>query len=162
MDSLRGAFARFTFSNNFTKNALLVPALGAGTDEDTSMGMITTPAYVSGKYNQNTTVFPGGRTTPDDYFVNYANRGANISYFGWKGALEGHGPTEFGRMIANSEAFPQCMARSVYKTVCKREPASFDEAMLKTAAQEFVQNGYKLKYLFQKIVTTPQCLGGTP
>ena len=43
---VRGAFARFTFSNNFTKNALLVPALQPGANEDTAMGMITTPAYV--------------------------------------------------------------------------------------------------------------------
>jgi hypothetical protein len=159
MDPLRGAFARFTFSNNFVKNALLVPALARDDDEDNDIGMKTEPAYVATKYNHNETVFPSGHVTQDDSFENFVNRGANASYFGWKGPMTGRGVTDFGRMIANADAFPRCMAQRVYRQVCKREPASFDMPMLNNVAMQFQQQGYKLRYLFEKIVTTPECLG---
>ncbi len=162
MDPLRGAFARYTFSNNFVKNALVVPNLGKvlAAVEDASNGISTDPAFISSKMNQNETVFPGGRIIKDEYFENLANRGSNVAHFGWNGPMKGYGLTEFGRMIASSDAYPRCLARRVYFSACKREPASFDETMINNVAKEFVSHGYNIKYLFERIVTTPECLGG--
>lgn len=159
MDSLRGAFAHYTFSNGFTKNSLLVPAIGMNENEDMSLGMKTSPAYVALKMNHNDHVFPGGRKIANDNFKNYATKGINANYFGWGPNVEGTGVRQFGQMISGAKAFPRCMAHRVYRSVCKREPASFDEKMLEDAGREFASRNFDLKYLFQRIVVTPECLG---
>ncbi len=177
MDPLRGAFANFTFSNNFTKNSLVVNRVAPGVtaDEAKLMGMFvglkpTDPAmtqlpnlgdvaFVADKMNHNENVFPGGRVITDNSFQNAAVDPWAQAYFGWRGPVSGRGVQQFGTMIANSEQFSRCLAKRVFASVCKREPQSFDEALIKTAATEFETNKYKLDYLFKRIVITPNCLG---
>ena len=82
-------------------------------------------------------------------------------YFEWNPAtLKGNGVRDFGRMIAESGQFPRCMARHVFSTVCKREPQSFDEDMIRQVAKEFQGAGqFKMEWLFRKIAITPNCIG---
>lgn len=159
MDGFRPAFANFTFSNNFVKSSLVVPSIGPNEDEAMSVGMIQNPPYVAKKYNHNDTVFPEGRVTTDDNWVNNANRGANVEQFGWT-KNSGQGIQEFGRLLSESKAFPICMSKRVFKSVCKREPASSEQDVLNKIANEFAtKQNFNLKYLFQRVVTTPECLG---
>jgi hypothetical protein len=180
MDPLRGAFAYVTFSNNFAKHSMIVNALPLNTlpanfNEDNNMGMATglragdsaattLPSlgnvnFVTKKMNHNDHVFPGGRVITDNSFANAATDTWGQNYFGWRGKTSGKGMKEFGTMIANSEQFSRCMAKRVFTSVCKREPQSFDDSLIKTAAQEFETNDYRLDYLFKRIVITPNCLG---
>lgn len=177
MDPLRGAFAYFTFSNNFAKHSFLVPRLPAGiNNEDMQIGMATglkandparteLPAlgnvsFVADKMNHNEHVFPGGRVITDNSFQNAAAVDAwGKAYFGWRGPVSGHGVKEFGSMLANSQQFSRCLAKRAFASVCKREVQSFDETLIRTVATEFESNGYKLDYLFKRLVVTPNCLG---
>ncbi|MEN0059949.1 MAG: DUF1585 domain-containing protein [Bdellovibrio sp.] len=160
MDGLRPAFAHFTYSNSFVKHSYVVPVAAMDEDEDQSLGMKQQPRYIASKLNHNETVYPEGRITTDDRWVNNANRGLNATHFGWT-RNSGKGIKDFGLLLAESKAFPRCMAERVFRSVCKREVASSDQAMINEVATEFEKNRqYNLKYLFQKIVTTTECLGG--
>jgi hypothetical protein len=164
MDGFRPAFAYFTFNSDYVMHSYTSPAVTKQEDEDNGLGMFKTQeagaTYVHKKLNHNDTVFPGGRVTVDDNWINDAIYGANSAYFAWK-KTSGKGIQEYGRMLADSRQFPICMAKRVYTQVCKREPASSESEMINAAAKEFsTTRNYSLKFLFQKIVTSKECLGG--
>lgn len=164
MDGFRPAFAYVTFNSDYVMHSYTSPAATNQDQEDRGIGMLKSPAanasYVSQKVNRNETVFPGGRITTDDNWVNNAVYGANSAYFSWK-STSGKGVQAFGQMLSESRQFPICMAKRVYSQVCKREPATADMDMINAAATEFSgTRGYNLKFLFQKIVTSKECLGG--
>ncbi len=164
MDGFRPAFSQFTFNNNYFMHSLALPAVTKQADEDTGTGILLSrapaSAFVVDKLNKNETVFPEGRITTDDKWVNNANFGINKSTFGWT-KESGQGIKDFGQMISESKMFPKCMAQRIFQTICKREPALSDETMLNGAADEFSKSkNYNLRFLFQKIVTSPDCLGG--
>lgn len=161
MDGFRPAFSRWTFSNGFAKHSFIVSKIATNVNEDTSLGMQTAPDYVAYKNNKNETVFPQGNVTTDDVWVNNAIYGANATTFQWTAKTKGKGLKEFGQLIVDSPKFADCMAERVFQTVCKRAPASFDRPMIEKAATEFSkERNYDLKFLFQRIVSTPECLGG--
>lgn len=164
LDGFRPAFAYMTFSNNFLKHSLLVPkstAANLNEDNSNSMGVHVDSPTVARKFNRNETTFPGGKVVMDDKWVNNANNGTNKTNFGWT-KFSGTGVTDFGRTIAESKAFPRCMAKRVFFTVCKREATAKDDAFISKVADEFSspERNYNLKYLFQRIVTNDSCLGG--
>jgi hypothetical protein len=176
MDPLRGAFAYYTFSNNFIKNTLVVPHLSNFADnEDTSMGALTglrsgdpgllnLPTnnyvnYVVKKMNHNDHVYPGGFVMQDNSFNNAATDAEALKYFGWRGNTSGKGAHEFGLMLAQSEGFSRCMTKRVFKTLCKRDPVNSEDPLIQSTAAEFETQGHKLKFLFKKIAGFPQCLG---
>lgn len=161
MDGFRPAFAAWTFSNGFAKNGFVVKELtDPDADENTSNAMRMNPRHIAIKMNHNENVFNKGRVTENEEWTNNANRGANITMFKWT-RLSGKGVRDFGAAMAESATFPRCMAERVFKQVCRRAPASQDEGMLNKVASEFSkEKAYNLKYLFQKIVTTEECLGG--
>lgn len=164
MDSLRGAFARYTFSGlsgfEYVKYAYNMPNGNEDDDEPDTMKQI--PDKIAAKMNQNSDVFPGGYITTDDRWENVATRGANALFFGWPTdpkKLKGMGVRQFGQMLAESDAFPRCMATRVYRSVCKREPAAFDQTLIFNAATSFKAGGYNLRNLFKTVATSPECLG---
>ncbi|MCB0422799.1 MAG: hypothetical protein KDD61_17495 [Bdellovibrionales bacterium] len=159
MDSLRGAFARFTFSNGVIKNAFLMQTENLNSADEQPNTMKQMPRGVASKMNHNEENFPSGHIIEDDWFENTSIRGSNAAQFGWSGPMTGYGVKEFGEMISKAKAFPKCMARRVYRSVCKREPASFDQPMLDKVADDFVSENYNLKKLFQRIAITNECLG---
>lgn len=164
MDGFRPAFAYLTFNSDYVMHSYTSPKVNTQDEEDRGLGMYKSPAegasYIAHKINRNETVFPGGRIVVDDNWVNNAIYGANANYFAWK-STSGKGIQAFGKMLSESRQFPICMAKRVYSQVCKREPAASETEMLNAAATEFSTNrNYSLKYLFQKIVTSKECLGG--
>lgn len=164
MDGLRPAFGYITFNSEYVMHSYTSPAVATQAMEDNGLGMYKSPAagasYIAHKLNRNEEVFPGGRITVDDNWVNNAVFGANTAYFAWK-STSGKGITAYGKMLSESRQFPICMAKRVYTQVCKREPASTEMDMINAAATEFsTTRNYNLKFLFQKIVTSKECLGG--
>lgn len=177
LDPLRGAFAFYTFSNNFTKNTLITShSSNFALDENTSDSVITglrtgdpglsnLPSsgnyinYVVKKMNHNDHVFSGGYVTYDNSFNNPAIEPSSQALFGWRSALSGKGAREFGLMISQSEGFSRCMTKRVFKKLCKRDALISEDGLIKTLATEFESQNYKLKYLFKKVAGLPQCLG---
>jgi hypothetical protein len=109
--------------------------------------------------NRNDDVFESGFEHVDDSWVNNANRGSNASYFNWGPTTEGRGIKTFGQTLANTKAFPDCMAKRAFRALCKREPVASDQAMLTRVSQEFANDNFNLTNLFSRIVVTRECLG---
>ncbi|MEQ1876391.1 MAG: hypothetical protein ABL958_07080 [Bdellovibrionia bacterium] len=152
-DPLRPAVARFDFADGIVKHALVLPN-GGGANQ-----MRQNPVGISSKMNQNNTVFPEGYAVNDSTWVNQANRGANIEFFGWRGWQTGNGVNQFGSMISSAEGFSRCMAKRVYQSVCKRDPAAFENPMIRQAAVGFEASNYNLRSLFEEIASRTECLG---
>jgi len=164
LDGFKGAFAFMTFSSGFLKHSALVPnSTAANANEDGSIVMRIHPDApgVTRKMNHNEETYINGRILTDDKWVNDANSGTNKTNFGWT-RTSGKGPADFGKALAESKAFPRCMAKRVFFTICKREADSKDDAFIKKVADEFssAERNYNIKYLFQKIVANESCLGG--
>lgn len=159
MDGFRPAFAHFTFSNNIVKHSMLVGAAANADEEMATTRMEQMPLYVAKKMNHNDSVFPEGMQVTSDNWVNNARFGSNASTFNWD-RTSGKGVQQFGQMIANSKQFPICMTKRVFASVCRREPASSDQSVISEIATEFstLQNS-DLRWLFQRVVTAPECLG---
>lgn len=178
MDSLRPAFSFLTFENNFVKSVQTMSAFtttnGNNPDDNPEMeNQIHVYNGVVSKYNRNQEDGEGGvnvgSPTNSNIFRNIATTGLNKTYFGWdmsgadsSGVIEGSGVNAFGRMLASSDAFPKCMTRRVFRSVCKRDPLGTESSFLDTVATELVDNGIgnnKLRYLFKRIATSPECMG---
>lgn len=169
LDGFRPAFARWTFGNGYAKHAFAVPAIGVAADENANVsGMQEDPAIpnVSAKINRNQDVYPDARIVRDDRWVNNAIYNANKINLafdqGNASIMGGAGTGSFGRAMASSKRFGRCMAERVFRQVCKRDVINADNSYLEAAAREFSNptNNYNLKFLFQKIVTSENCLGG--
>ena len=164
MDGFRGAFAKFDFANitvgnqtyNFIRNTQVskVAEFGFGDKEVDKNGTVY-------KMNHNFSVFPNGYEIVDDSFVNNAVGAANKSKFGWQGAnkLGGVGVGQFGRMIADSDRFAQCMSKRVFEAVCQPgvKTDSQMNVLIDGFASKFKASGYKLRSLFQEVAANPVC-----
>ena len=155
MDSVRNAFARYDFSNEVIKYGPIMPD-GDGDDRNS---MDENPSGISAKMNRNDETFPNGFRSVDDKWTNYINAGANKAYFGWGPKMSGAGASELGQMLSESKAFPLCMARRIFRSVCKREAVIYEEDMLKNAANDFESANYSLRELFKRIAISKECLG---
>lgn len=164
MDGYRGAFAHFDFASttinnvnyNFIRNTLVNNGSDFGFPDNTRDANGT--VY---KMNHNNNVFPNGYVIVDDSFVNNAVGNKNKDVFGWVGSnrLGGVGAAQFGRMLADSERFPQCMAKRVFDSVCAPDIKS-DSRMNPTIielANKFKSSGYNFRTLFQEAAVHPDC-----
>jgi hypothetical protein len=172
MDAFRPAFSKFTFNNNMILHVDKVPHVMSQEDEDKGMGVWTSSepgaGSVVGKFNKNksvTTIKTSsgdvtlGRLTTSDNWENNANLGSNKSTFKWT-SNSGKGIKSFGKLISESAQFPKCMAQRVFKSVCKRDVSIYEDELIKAAATEFATTrNFNLKYLFQRIATSKECLG---
>ena len=156
MDGFRGAFAKWDYDGMGIKHSAVNARGGANnyTIATDAQGIIT-------KMNKNNTIFPAGYTTINDSFVNNATRPQNASFFEWRGAATGgNGVKDFGTVVANSRRFSQCMAKRIYKTVCRKDlDVTKDQALLVRWGDEFEASGYQLKKLFESVAVKPECLG---
>jgi hypothetical protein len=134
MDALGGAFAHFDWDGK---------------------KVVYSQAVVQ-KYSQNSTTFPDGFVTLDDGWMNLWTEGQNARV-GWGGAKTGNGVKEYGQMLAATEAFPLCMAKRAYSTVCLDDLKKVDGAMMKPLADDFKADGFNLKNLFAAVAL--QCMG---
>jgi hypothetical protein len=156
MDGFRGAFARYDFSDGFTKYTLLYP----DSNREGQNVLPQEPLGVVAKYNRNADVFPGGHVTTDNSWQNFARSPDNQQLFGWRaGADGGQGVNSLGQAVANSKAFSQCMVKKVYREICNRETSVFEIPMIESLSNEFEQEGYQIKPLFEKISVRPECAG---
>ncbi len=158
MDGLRGAFAKFNFADGFVKYASLMPAV-TDPDDENATNMCQNPAGIACKMNRNNDTFPGGFTVNDDSWINNANRNSNITYFGWGATLSGRGVRSLASMLASSKAFPSCMAKRAFRSVCKREITTFDSSLIDRVSTDFVNEQYDLEKLFARIAISRECIG---
>lgn len=108
------------------------------------------------KYSRGSNAYPQGHVTTDDSFVNLI--AAHQPQIGFK-QTEGKGINAFGEMLANTDAFKECMAQRVFAAICHRNPKARDMSFLKILAQDFERQGYNLKKLFQAVAVLPACIG---
>ena len=150
MDGFRGAWARWDFDNN---RALQTTVRQGASDGN----------RVLNKLNRNATVYPGGYVTTNDSWVNHAARGVNATQFGWRGldkvtpANSGTGVNEFGRLVANSQRFSTCMAKRVFKSVCRKELSDSELAVYISLGTQFESMNYNLRNLYQVAALHPRC-----
>lgn len=150
MDGFRGAWARWDFDNN---RALQTTVRRGASDGN----------MVLNKLNRNATVYPGGYVTTNDSWVNHAARGVNATQFGWRGldkvtpANSGTGVADFGRLIANSQRFSTCMAKRVFKSVCRKELSDSEIAVYASLGTQFESLNYNLRNLYQIAALHPRC-----
>jgi len=169
LDSIRRVFSRLTFENNFVKHAWVMsesPETDPNAMNEDPEVMIEVPLGISGKMNRNydTNNVPN----PEEKFVkntswfNNARGPANAEYFGWDDSVAQNGTKiqELGNMIAHSRAFSECMAKRVFRSVCKREAQEMDKDLIQTTSTSFrSEDQYNLKRLFERIAVSSQCLG---
>ncbi|OQW47274.1 MAG: hypothetical protein A4S09_15890 [Proteobacteria bacterium SG_bin7] len=158
MDGLRGAFAKFNFSDGFVKYAPLMPVV-TDPDDENATNMCQSPAGIACKMNRNNDTFPGGFAVNDDSWINNANRNSNTTYFGWGTTLSGRGVRSLASMVASSKAFPKCMAKRAFRSVCKREVTTFDSSLIDRVSTDFVNEQYDLERLFARIAISRECIG---
>ncbi|GEM_PF-2607037 len=105
---------------------------------------------VANKMNNGS--FTYGAEVKSDEFTNLAS-----SSFGWRGPNKdgGTGINQFGRMIADSQAFSSCMTKKIFQSVCYKD-LSADPKLLKKWTQQFEVN-YKVKSLVADIVISKDC-----
>ena len=157
MDALRTAFAEVDFEDDIVKHGRLLPRGGG----DLRMDQDRNIPGIALKMNRNGNVYPNGYITRSPAWINNAVRGANKSYFGWRGSLSGVGVGAFGKMMSESEAFSRCMVKRVYRSVCKREVTAGEAGLVRALGSEFERQNYNLKWLFKKVAVNRACIGKT-
>lgn len=152
MDGFRGAWAKWDFDPD---NGMAVHTAVRNRNAN-GQGILN-------KMNQNNQVYPGGYVTIDDSWVNNAIRGVNNSTFGWRGldrvslANSGNGVNSFGRLVANSQRFSTCMAKRVFKSVCRKDLPDAEISVYAVMGTQFESMNYNLKNLFQLAALHPRC-----
>jgi hypothetical protein len=157
MDPMAQAFAYYEWQYNPESD----PEGGAGHLTYNREGDIDprTGTRVVAKYHINANTFRHGYVTPDDGWENYWRSGANAA-LGWDDALEGRGQgaKSMGMELAHSDAFASCQVEKVFRKVCLRRPANeHDRELLVHATQNFRDNGYNLRSVFED--TAIHCMG---
>lgn len=168
MDSFRGAFAKVDFSAGYFKHADVMQPTSVENNATSETLMFQNPLGIAGKMNRNSDTHPGFTgefKTQDTYWRNNANQGLNKEYFGWpevpagKATHDGYGIRSLASLVAESQAFPRCMAQRAYRSVCKRDIVEEEREFIGRAAQAFKDSGYKFKELFSFIASSPECVG---
>jgi hypothetical protein len=165
MDGFRGAFAKWDYSTAANGAIHVGNGVTAG---NFTPNVDTANRGVIFKMNRPDFIqFTGGYTSTDDSFVNNAIRGANATLFGWRGnapdsdaalAARTTGVHTFGRLIANSQRFSQCMAKRAWASVCRTELSQAEmEMIFVSMGLDFESKGYNLKKLFESIAIHPKC-----
>ncbi len=111
--------------------------------------LVYTAGSVQPKYLINSDTFKFGYVTPDDHWDNYWRAGPN-SALGWSSSLpgSGNGAKSLGEELAATDAFAQCQAKKVFKTVCLRDPAIADGTEINNLVSAFKNSNYNLKAVF--------------
>ena len=125
------------------------------TDEENNISQITYSNTPVAKVNQNNDTFPNGATVEDDAWLNIWYEGANAEA-GWSKTIKsGNGPKSWGQAMADTEMFPKCMAKRVYKVVCLGDASTNSaKATISTLSNQFKEDGYNMKKLFHNTAAT--------
>jgi hypothetical protein len=133
MDGLAGAFAKINFSDD----------------------KIIWSQTVMPKYLQHETVYPDGHVTTDNSWINFLTEDPQ-NVFGWSPIMQGQGIRELGSAFAETDLFARCMTKRVVKVVCRKD-LDVADPIIRTMAQNFRANNYKLKDLFINAAIDPSC-----
>ncbi|MBX9766393.1 MAG: hypothetical protein K2X47_03900, partial [Bdellovibrionales bacterium] len=159
MDAHRPAFAMFDFYPYGIKYGLVNGGSGF---EDLSRVNARVNRLGEGQ-------FKDGILIKSDEFVNYSVMGELGQKFGWRNDLGqavttpimGKGLKAYGKMIGQSVAFSNCMAKTVFENVCKMSPsAAQTKDIVNPVARQFenaTEGNYRLQWLFQRMATHPGC-----
>lgn len=137
---------------------LVLPYLQAkGELKDFARSSFDSETGVTSKMNKGS--FNYGFVVKSDAFVNNANLGSKSSFFGWRGPNQagGKGVKEFGRMLADSRRFSQCMAKRAFESVCIKKISSSDTAKLQRWGDRFESLNYNVKSLYQAVALDSEC-----
>jgi hypothetical protein len=142
MDPLAQAFAYYDF-------------------DETQLRLVYTQDVVQPKYLINADNFKQGYVTTDDHWENRWRLPGKNTLLGWAGQdgtiRTGNGAKTLGEELANSDAFAQCQAEKVFRTLCFRSPSDDpDRAQVTTSANGF-KSGGNLKRVFAEIAA--HCAG---
>lgn len=168
MDGFRGAFAKWDFRDIGGVGPVAIHVANGVTAGGLTPNVDPNNRGVIFKMNRNDFVqYAGGYVSTDDSFVNNAIRGSNATLFGWRGmapdsdaALSGRttGAHAFGRLVANSQRFSQCMAKRIWAQVCHTELGVAQmEAIYVSMGLELETKQYNLKKLYEAIAAHPKC-----
>lgn len=164
-DGFRGAFAKWDFVDLgggegaavHVNNNATAGGLRANVDNGVIRKM-NRPDFIQ---------YAGGYVSRDDSWVNNAIRGNNATLFGWRGLAPDSDATlstrttgvhSFGRLVANSQRFSQCMAKRVWEQVCHSDLGSTQmEAIYVKMGLDFETKKYNLKKLYEAVAALPQC-----
>ena len=138
-------------------HSVMDPHVGAYAYYNFPFGAIEyTQGAVVSKMNHNA-IFPEGYITQDDSWVNFSNQGQNAS-FGWGKQEAGNGLASLGQMYSETKEFHRCMAKTVFRSVCYKDPTTADEKnIVKGLTMAYEEDNFNMKNLFLK--TSVACMG---
>ena len=127
--------------------------------DETQGRLVYTPGQVQPKYLINSDNFKPGFVTPDDRWDNRWRLAGKNTLLGWASNLpgSGNGAKSLGEELANSDAFAQCQAEKVFRTVCFRSPSDTADRAQVTASANGFKSGGNLKRVFAE--TAAYCAG---
>jgi hypothetical protein len=123
--------------------------------DETQSRLVYTPGQVQPKYLINADNFKQGYVTTDDHWENRWRLPGKNTFLGWAGQdgqiRSGNGAKTLGQELATSDAFAQCQAEKVFRTVCFRSPSdAADRAAVTTSVNGF-RSGGNLKRVFAEL-----------
>lgn len=92
------------------------------------------------KQVRQVSVFAQGHIQTNNSFVNYWTMGRNAS-LGWRAPAgmstsEGQGANQLAQVIAETEAFSNCMTKRVFHSICGRDPTDQEKESLAVVSRE--------------------------
>jgi hypothetical protein len=129
--------------------------------DETQSKLVYTQGVVQPKYLINSDNFKPGYITTDDHWENRWRLPGKNTLLGWAGQdgtiRSGNGAKTLGEELANSDAFAQCQATKVFKTVCFRSPSDQADRDQVTSSANGFKSGGNLKRVFAE--TAAYCAG---
>ncbi|HKR35747.1 MAG TPA: hypothetical protein VJT10_12960 [Steroidobacteraceae bacterium] len=129
--------------------------------DETQGRLVFTAGAVQPKYLINSDNFKPGYVTTDDHWENRWRLPGKNTVLGWAGQdgqiRSGNGAKTLGEELANSDAFAQCQAEKVFRTVCFRSPSDAADRGQVTASANGFKSGGNLKRVFAE--TAAYCAG---
>jgi hypothetical protein len=129
--------------------------------DETQSRLVFTDGQVNPKYLINSDNFKQGYVTTDDHWENRWRLPGKNTLLGWanqNGQIRtGNGAKSLGEELANSDAFAQCQAEKVFRTLCFRSPSDAADRGQVTASANGFKTGGNLKRVFAE--TAAYCAG---
>ena len=129
--------------------------------DETQGKLVFTDGQVQPKYLINSDNFKSGYITTDDHWENRWRLPGKNTVLGWAGQdgtiRSGNGAKTLGEELANSDAFAECQATKVFKTVCFRSPSDQADRDQVTSSANGFKSGGNLKRVFAE--TAAYCAG---
>lgn len=163
MDAMRPAFSHADFVPDTTNpatagkavyNASISPKFARNQTTNNAYNLASLPFATNPGVNA-----PIGYRVMDSNWVNYMTEPLNMNLFGWRTSNSGTGMGQLGAMIANSEGFSRCLVSRAFSALCRRDPATGDQALLNALASDFEADNYNMRNMYEAVALRPECNG---